>query len=336
MLVAGDDKRRRLGMSERNRVRLVDRVRGEIRLRQYSRRTEECYVRWVKRYVRFHGLRHPEELGAEEATAFLSNLAAELRVSASTQNQALSALLFLYRNVLRQDLGWLDGLVRAKRGTRLPVVLTPGEVRAVLGCMEGTARLVAQVLYGTGLRLGEALALRVKDVDLERGEVRVRAAKGGRSRVTVFPKGLVPNLESHVFAVKAQYRSDLARGHGWVELPKAFAEKSPNAARDWQWQWVFPASRQYDDAATGRRRRHHLHETVVQRSLRQAVRASGISKRATCHTLRHSFATHLLDSGYDIRTVQELLGHKDVRTTMMYTHVLQRGGLGVRSPFDAL
>ena len=323
-------------MSERTGPRLIDRIRSEIRLRQYSRRTEECYVRWVKRYVRFHELRHPEELGQEEATAFLSDLATERRVSASTQNQALSALLFLYRNVLHQDLGWLDGLVRAKRGTRLPVVLTPGEVRAVLGHMEGTARLVAAILYGTGLRLGEALALRVKDVDLERREVRVLAAKGGRSRVTVFPKVLVPNLNSHLIRVKAQFQADLAVGSGWVEMPKAFAEKSPNAARDWQWQWVFPASRHYDDRVTGQRRRHHLHETAVQRALCYAVRASGISKRATCHTLRHSFATHLLDSGYDIRTVQELLGHKDVRTTMVYTHVLNRGGLGVRSPFDAL
>ena len=323
-------------MSERTGPRLIDRVRSEIRLRQYSRRTEECYVRWVKRYVRFHELRHPEELGQEEATAFLSHLATGRRVSASTQNQALSALLFMYRNVLHRNLGWLDGLVRAKRGARLPVVLTPGEVRAVLGHMEGTARLVAQVLYGTGLRLGEALALREKDVDLERREVRVLAAKGGRCRVTVFARALVPNLKSHLIEVKAQFRSDLAAGHGWVELPRAFAEKSPNAAREWQWQWVFPATRQYDHRSTGQRRRHHQHETVVQRALCQAVRASGISKRATCHTLRHSFATHLLDSGYDIRTVQELLGHKDVRTTMVYTHVLNRGGLGVRSPFDAL
>jgi len=316
--------------------RLIDRIRNEIRMRQYSRRTEKCYVSWVKQYVRFHGYRHPADLGKAEATAFLSALATDRNVSASTQNQALSALLFLYRHVLRQELGWLDDVVRAKRPSRLPVVLTPGEVKAVLGKMEGTAHLVAAVLYGTGMRLGEALTLRAKDLDFERREVRIRAPKGGRDRVTVLPRGLLSDLRLHLDRVKAQFLQDVAAGAGWVELPKAFARKSPSAGRDWQWQSVFPATRKYSHGDTGQRRRHHLHETVVQRALCQAVRASGISKRATCHTLRHSFATHLLDSGYDIRTVQELLGHKDVRTTMTYTHVLNRGGLGVQSPFDAL
>lgn len=275
-------------------------------------------------------------MGQAEATEFLSHLATDRKVSASTQNQALSALLFLYRRVLRQDLGWLDGLVRAKRRTRLPVVLTPGEVKAVLRKMEGTPRLVAALLYGTGLRLGEALALRVKDLDPRRREIRVCSPKGARDRLTVFPDSLASNFERHLHEVQRQFRSDLAAGGGWVELPKAFSRKSPVAPREWQWQWVFPASRQYEDGSTGQRRRHHLHETVVQRAFRVAVRASEISKRATCHTLRHSFATHLLEGGYDIRTVQELLGHKDVRTTMIYTHVLNRGGLGVRSPIDTL
>ena len=291
---------------------------------------------WVKKFVRFHDLRHPAEMGQAEATEFLSHLATDRKVSASTQNQALSALLFLYRRVLRQDLGWLDGLVRAKRRTRLPVVLTPGEVKSVLRQMEGTPRLVAALLYGTGLRLGEALALRVKDLDSQRREIRVCSPKGARDRLTVFPDSLAPNFEKHLDEVQRQFRLDLAAGGGWVELPKAFGRKSPGAPREWPWQWVFPASRQYEDGSTGQRRRHHLHETVLQRAFRVAVRASEISKRATCHTLRHSFATHLLESGYDIRTVQELLGHKDVRTTMIYTHVLNRGGLGVRSPIDTL
>ena len=323
-------------MRERGQPGLLAQVRREIRLRHYSQRTEKTYVRWVKQYVKFHDFRHPAELGQAEATAFLSNLATHREVSASTQNQALSALLFLYRNVLRQDLGWLDGIVRAKRRTRLPVVLTPGEIRAVLARLEGTPRLLAALLYGTGLRLGEALTLRVKDLDFERGEIRVCEPKGGRGRVTVCPSSLAPNLGAHLVRVKSQFDLDLEAGGGRVELPRAFARKSPTAARDWQWQWVFPATRQYDHKESGERRRHHLHETVLQRAMRQAVRASGISKRATCHTFRHSFATHLLESGYDIRTVQELLGHKDVRTTMIYTHVLNRGALRVRSPMDAI
>ncbi|MFC1639577.1 integron integrase [Gemmatimonadota bacterium] len=323
-------------MRERGQIGLLAQVRREIRLRQYSLRTEKAYVQWVKQYVRFHDCRHPAGLGQEEATAFLSDLATRRDVSASTQNQALSALLFLYRNVLKQDLGWLDGIVRAKRRTRMPVVLTPGEIRKVLAQLEGTPRLLAALLYGTGLRLGEALELRVKDLDFERLEILVCAPKGRRDRVTVLPGSLVPPLNSHLARVRDRFESDSAAGGGWVELPKAFSRKSPNAARDWQWQWVFPATRQYRHIASGELRRHHLHATVLQRAIRQAVRASGVSKRATCHTLRHSFATHLLESGYDIRTVQELLGHRDVRTTMIYTHVLNRGGLGVRSPIDTI
>ena len=291
---------------------------------------------WVEQFVRFHDFRHPTEMGQAEATEFLSNLATDRKVSASTQNQALSALLFLYRRVLGQNLGWLDGMVRAKRITRLPVVLAPGEVKAVLRQMEGTPRLIAALLYGTGMRLGEALALRVKDLDFRRREIRVCSPKGVRDRLTVFPDSLAPDLRMHVDEVMRQFRLDLAAGDGWVELPKAYDRKSPSAPREWQWQWVFPASRHYEDGKTGQRRRHHLHEMVLQRAFRDAVRTSEIPKRATCHTLRHSFATHLLESGYDIRTVQELLGHKDVRTTMIYTHVLNCGGLGVRSPIDTL
>ncbi|MCH7875674.1 MAG: integron integrase [Gemmatimonadetes bacterium] len=287
--------------------RLLVRVRRAIRVRHYSRRTE-----------------------------FLSNLATELGVSASTQNQALCALLFLYREVLGQRVGWLDGLVRAKRSTRLPVVLTPDEVRALLGDMDGVVRLVAGLLYGSGLRLMEALSLRIKDVDFARSEITVRAAKGSRDRVTMLPAVLVPRLQAHLSVVAHQHQADLAAGAGWVELPRAYARKAPTAAREWKWQWVFPATRRYVDARTGEHRRHHLHETAVQRAVRQAVQTSRIPKRATCHTFRHSFATHLLQGGSDIRTVQELLGHRDVRTTMIYTHVLNRGGLGVRSPMDTL
>ncbi|MGH7726341.1 MAG: integron integrase [Candidatus Eiseniibacteriota bacterium] len=314
--------------------RLLDRIREEIRVRHYSRRTEKAYVGWARRYVLFHGKRHPREMGETEVRAFLSHLAVRGRVSASTQNQALSALLFLYAEVLHQDIGWLDGLVRAKRPGRVPAVLTREEVRAVLGRIRGSEHLMASLLYGAGLRLLECCRLRVKDLDLERREIVVHDGKGARDRVTVLPARLVPALAGQIERVRAQHSRDLAQGLGSVELPLALERKSPRAAFELAWQWVFPATRFYTDAASGRRRRHHLHESVLQRAMREAVRAAGIAKAASCHTLRHSFATHLLENGYDIRTIQELLGHRDVSTTMIYTHVLNRGGRGVRSPLD--
>uniref|UniRef100_A0A832MKA3 Integron integrase n=1 Tax=Eiseniibacteriota bacterium TaxID=2212470 RepID=A0A832MKA3_UNCEI len=334
----GPDDRRGLLVRERpaEAPRLLDRVRAALRVRHYSRRTEEAYVGWIRRFVLFHARRHPAEMGEREITAFLSDLAVTRRVSASTQNQALSALLFLYQHVLGRELEWLDGVVRAKAPGRLPVVLTRDEVRAVLDRLEGTPRLVAMLLYGSGLRLLEGLTLRVKDLDLSRGEITVREAKGGRDRRTMLPRGATPALERHLERVRALHASDLVRGAGWVEMPQALDRKYPNAGREWAWQWVFPATRPYLHPATRQVRRHHLHETVLQRAVRTAVLAAGLTKRATCHTFRHSFATHLLEDGYDIRTVQELLGHKDVRTTMIYTHVLNRGGRGVVSPADRL
>jgi len=309
-----------------------------LRLRHYSPRTEEAYVHWVRRFVRFCGLRHPRELGTAEVTRFLSSLAVERHVSASTQNQALSALLFLYRDVLDIPVGWLSTLVRAKRPARVPMVLSRDEVRRVLGKLNGrgASALVAGVLYGTGMRLLEALRLRAKDLDFAANEITVRGGKGDRDRVTMLPERLKGPLLHHLATVRAQHEKDLADGAGWVEMPGALGAKYPNAGREWGWQWVFPATKTYDHAPSGQRRRHHLHETVVQRAFREAVRAAGIAKPASCHTLRHSFATHLLESGYDIRTVQELLGHRNVATTMIYTHVLRRGGMGVRSPADTL
>jgi integron integrase len=278
----------------------------------------------------------PAALGADEVAAFLSDLATRRRVSASTQNQALGALLFLYGEVLGVKLPWLGEIERARRPVRLPTVLSREEVRAVLDRMEGVPRLMASLLYGSGLRLMECCRLRVKDVDLARRQIMVREGKGGRDRATLLPQSLRPALASHLGGVRGQHERDVAAGAGFVALPAAVAAKLPSAGRDWPWQWAFPARRAYRDAATGERRRHHLHETVLQASMREAVLAAGIGKRATCHTLRHSFATHLLEDGYDIRTVQELLGHRDVSTTMIYTHVLDRGPSGVRSPMDRL
>jgi len=316
--------------------RLLDRVREAIRTRHYSRRTEECYVLWVKRFILFHGKRHPAHMGEAEVTQFVSSLAVRGRVSASTQNQALSAILFLYHTVLGRKLEWLDGIVRAKTVSRLPVVLSRQEVRAVIDRLDGLPWLMAGLLYGAGLRLLECARLRVKDVDPARNEIVVRQGKGGRDRRTMLPAGLGSHLVVHLESVRRQHEEDVRRGAGWVELPGAIARKYPNAGREWAWQWVFPATRTYVEPATGQRRRHHLHETVVQRAVRIAVIRSGIAKPASCHTFRHSFATHLLEDGYDIRTVQELLGHRDVRTTMIYTHVLNRGGRGVLSPADRL
>jgi len=309
-------------------------VRQAIRLRHYSPRTEKAYVHWVRRFVIFHKKRHPREMGRAEIQQFLSDLAVRQHVSASTQNQALSALLFLYQDVLEQDLPWVDGVVRAKRPARLPVVLTREEVGAVLAQMRGTPWLVASLLYGAGLRLLESLRLRVKDVDLDRKEIVVRSGKGAKDRVTMLPARVVPALETHLEQVRRQHQADLRRGEGSVELPDALVRKYPRAAWEWGWQWVFPASRGYRLPGGNLRRRHHLHESVIQRAVREAVRVARIAKPASCHSLRHSFATHLLEDGYDIRTIQELLGHRDVATTMIYTHVLNTGGRGVRSPLD--
>lgn len=316
--------------------RLLDRVRDAVRARHYSRRTEEAYTAWIRRFILFHGKRHPAEMGAAEITRFLTALAVDRRVAASTQNQALSALLFLYRDVLRQEIPWLEDVVRARRARRLPVVLTRDETRAVLDHLRGVPRLMALLLYGAGLRVLECARLRVKDVDLASNQIVVRAGKGDRDRVTMLPAAVKASLARHLELARCQHERDLARGAGWVELPGALMRKYPNAGREWGWQWVFPATRIYVDRMTGQRRRHHLHETVLQRAVADAVRRAGIGKPATCHTFRHSFATHLLEDGHDIRTVQELLGHRDVSTTMIYTHVLNRGPGAVRSPADRL
>ena len=317
-------------------IKLLDRVRQVSRLRHLSRRPEEAYVRWIRRYIVFHGKRHPRELGEADLTAFLSSLAIRGQVSASTQTQGLSARLFLYRDVLGMTVDWLDGVVRAGSTHRLPVVLTRAEVRAVLVRLSGTPRLVAMLLYGSGLRLLEGLSLRVKDLDFERLELVVRSGKGDKDRITMLPSGLILELRKHLEDVQAQHQRDLAAGGGRVWLPGALARKYPNAGREWGWQFVFPATRRHRDAEAGVHIRDHLHESAVQRAVATAVRAAKIVKHATFHTFRHSFATHLLEDGYDIRTVQELVGHRDVSTTMVYTHVLNRGALGVRSPADRL
>ena len=323
-----------MGEREGRPPRLLDQLRTALRVRHRSRRTEEAYADWVRRFILFHGKRHPAELGPEAVTAFLNHLAVDGEVSASTQNQALNALVFLYRHVLGRSVRELDGLIRARGPRRLPVVLSHTEVHAVLAELHGVEPLVASVLYGSGLRLLEALSLRVKDVDFERREIRVRRRKGDKDRVTPLPEACVRPLLRHLQEVRALHERDLALGFGAVALPDALARKYPNAAREWSWQWIFPASRRYQDAAARTERRHHLHETVLQRAMKQAVGAAGLSKSASCHTLRHSFATHLLEAGYDVRTVQELLGHRSLQTTMIYTHVLNRGGRGVRSPLD--
>jgi len=314
--------------------RLLDQVREEIRKRHYSRRTEKTYVGWIRRFILFHGKRHPAEMGEAEVSRYLSHLAVSGKVSASTQNQALSALFFLYRQVIGREVEWVEGVVRAKRPLHLPVVLTREEVRAVLCQLQGVEWMMASLLYGAGLRLLECCRLRVKDVDLVKREIVVRDGKGGKDRVTLLPAKMVEPLRVHLERVRGQHGADLAHGAGSVELPWAMERKYPRAPWEWGWQWVFPATRFYVHPATGRKRRHHLHESVLQKAVREAVLRAGVAKPATCHALRHSFATHLLEDGYDIRTIQELLGHSDVSTTMVYTHVLNRGGRGVRSPLD--
>jgi len=314
---------------------LISQLQAALRARHFSRRTEEAYCRWVRRYIRFHGLRHPADMAEPEINAFVTHLAVDENVSTSTQTQAFSAIVFLYRHVLHREVGEIE-LVRANQPRRLPVVLTREEVRRLLAGLEGEPRLVAALLYGSGLRLMEGLRLRVCDLEPGRGELLVRSGKGGRDRVTMLPRSLGPALEGQLARARALHARDLADGWGRVELPGALARKYPKAPWEWRWLWLFPQQRRWRNPETGEEGRHHLHETIVQRAVTAAVRRSGIEKHATCHTLRHSFATHLLEDGYDIRTIQELLGHKDVRTTMIYAHVLNRGGQGVRSPIDSL
>ena len=314
--------------------RLIVQCRDAIRTLHYSPRTEEAYLAWIRRYIHFHGRRHPSELGAADVRAFLSALAVRGQVSASTQNQALSAVTFLYKEVLRTSIPAVDGVVRAKRPARLPVVLTRNEVDAVLAELEGQARLIASLLYGGGLRVLEALSLRVKDVDLERGQLTIRGGKGNKDRVTTLPHAVDQLMTDHLRRLKARHDRVPRERRVAVTLPDSIARKIPSARFEWSWQYLFPAARAHRDGASGKYIRHHLHVTAIQRAVREAALAAGISKRVTCHAFRHSFATHLLEDGYDIRTVQELLGHSDVSTTMIYTHVLNRGGLGVRSPMD--
>lgn len=315
---------------------LMRQLHDALQARHYSPRTEKAYCHWVKRFVYFHGLRHPAQMAEAEVNAYLSHLAVHDRVSASTKTQALSALVFLYRHVLGRPLGELDDLIRARTSRRLPVVLTRDEVRAVIGRLSGDRSLIASILYGGGLRLMECLCLRVHDLEFARGEIVVRDGKGGKDRVTMLPRSLEPGLRQQLSRARALHQRDLADGWGRVALPEALERKYPAAPGEWRWQWVFPQQRRWKDTRTGEQGRHHIHETIVQRAVKQAVEDAGVEKAAGCHTLRHSFATHLLESGYDIRTIQELLGHKDVRTTMIYTHVLNKGGQGVRSPLDHL
>jgi integron integrase len=317
-----------------NPPKLIDQVRDRLRVKHYSIRTEQVYVDWIKRYIFFHDKRHPKELGAEELEAFLTHLAVAGKVSASTQNQAKSALLFLYREVLGMQLPWLENITQAKAPKRLPVVLTVSEVQALLSHLKGTHLLIASLLYGGGMRLMEAVRLRVKDVEFSRREILVREGKGFKDRVTMLPEAVVASLKAHLAKVKILHGEDLAQGYGEVYLPYALDKKFPTAGRDWGWQYVFPSKNLSVDPRSGKTRRHHVDEKGVQRAVKQAVRDAEIVKPATPHTFRHSFATHLLQSGYDIRTVQELLGHSDVSTTMIYTHVLNKGGKGVVSPLD--
>ncbi|MEK7859506.1 MAG: integron integrase [Elusimicrobiota bacterium] len=315
---------------------LLAEVRAAIRARHFSPNTEKSYVAWVERFLRRHGGVPPQELGEAEISHFLSSLATEAHVSASTQNQALNALLFLCNKVLGKEIGLLGGVVRAKRPSRLPVVLSREEVRAVLGRIDGAPRLMATLLYGSGLRLMECCQLRVKDLDFDQNQIVVRAGKGNKDRYTMFPTSVQEPLRKHLDFVRLQHQEDLKGGLGRVALPNALDRKYPNAPKEWGWQWVFPATTHYTDDVSGEQRRHHLHQSVLQKAFKIARLRAGIAKPAGCHTLRHSFATHLLEDGYDIRTVQELLGHADVSTTMIYTHVLNRGGKGVKSPADRL
>jgi integron integrase len=317
-----------------NKPKLLDQVRDVIRRKHYSIRTEQAYVDWIKRFIIYHDKRHPAEMAEEEVAQFLTHLARDRGVASSTQNQALSALLFLYKDVLKHEIGWLEQVERAKKPARLPVVLTRSEIKRVFAHLHGVPKLMAGLLYGSGLRLMECVRLRVKDVDFELAQITVRDAKGGKDRVTMLPVNLAEPLQRHLIRIKAQHEQDLEDGFGSVHLPFALSRKFPDAAREWAWQYLFPSSRLSVDPRSGKKQRHHMAEGILQSALKRAVDAAKIVKRANCHSLRHSFATHLLTKGYDIRTAQELLGHKDVSTTMIYTHVLNRPGIGVKSPLD--
>ena len=317
-------------------ARLLDRVHEAIRARHYSPRTEKAYVGWIRRFILFHGRRHPAAMGNEEITQYLTHLAVEGKVSPSTQTQALSAILFLYRYVLVQDIQKLENVVRAKPAKRLPVVLSRTEVSAVLGELHGPQWMMGVLLYGAGIRVLECLQLRIKDLDVDQQRIFIRSGKGGKDRYALFPDQLREPMKEHILSVRALHERDLRQGAGWVELPTAIGRKYPRAGSSWPWQWVFPATRRYKDSKTGEGRRHHYHESALQRIVKLAILRAGVTKTASCHTLRHSFATHLLEDGHDIRTIQELLGHKDVSTTMIYTHVLNRGPSGIVSPADKL
>jgi integron integrase len=315
--------------------KLLDQVREVLRMKHYSIRTEQAYVNWIKRYIFFHHKLHPAEMGEDEIRAFVSDLASKKSVAASTQTVALSALLFLYRDVLKKDLPFVEGIERAKKPGRLPVVFTSTEVREVLARLDGVNYLIATLLYGSGMRLMDALRLRVKDIDFERNEIVVRAGKGEKDRVTMLPQSIKAQLQDHLKRVQILHQGDLRVGFGAVHMPYALERKYPKASKEWKWQYVFPARSLSIDPRSGKKRRHHISEDSLHRAVKQAIRQASIPKHGSSHTFRHSFAMHLLEDGYDIRTVQELLGHKDVRTTMIYTHVLNKGGRGVRSPLDA-
>jgi integron integrase len=314
--------------------KLLDQVRDTIRLKHYSYRTEETYVQWIRRYILFHNKRHPQEMGVPEIESFLTHLAIEGNVTASTQNQALNAIVFLYRHVLQQELDDRINAIRARRSQHLPVVLSPVETFAIIQQTTGVHRIMLQLLYGSGLRLRECMELRVKDIDFDQSQLIIRSGKGGKDRVTLLPQVVIEPLQIHLQQVRQIHQQDLAIGYGATILPFAFDRKDSNAPRQWIWQYVFPSSTRSQDPRSGNIIRYHLHESGLQKALKQAVRLATIPKHVSCHTFRHSFATHLLQNGYDIRTIQELLGHKDVKTTMIYTHVLNRGGRGVVSPLD--
>jgi len=316
--------------------KLLVRLRQSLRSRHYSRRTEETYVMWVKRFIFFHNVRHPADMAEPEINTFLTHWAVKEKVSASTQNQALSALLFLYRHVIGREIGNLGDVIRARKPTRLPVVMTREEVKSVLAHLTGDKRLMASLMYGTGLRLMECVRLRVQDIDFSCNEILVRDGKGAKDRITMLPESLKEPLQNHLKKVKAIHEKDLADGWGRVLMPDALDRKYPNAPKEWRWQWVFSQENRWINPKTNEQGRHHIDESLVQKAVRDAVGIAGLTKRATCHTFRHSFATHLLEDGYDIRTIQDLLGHKDIKTTMIYTHVLNRGPAGVRSPVDQL
>jgi integron integrase len=314
--------------------KLLDQVRDVIRLKHYSYRTEETYVQWIRRFILFHNKRHPNEMGVPEIEAFLTHLAIAGNVTATTQNQALNALLFLYRHVLKQELDSRIDAIRAKRPSRLPVVLSPAEAHSIIQNTTGIYRLLLQLLYGSGLRLNECLSLRIKDIDFAQSQILIRSGKGGKDRITLLPQTTIAPLRLQLQQAQQLHQQDLEQGYGATVLPFAYDRKQPNVDRQWIWQYVFPSSTRCKDPRSGKIVRYHLHESSLQKAVKQAVRQTQIPKRVSCHTFRHSFATHLLQNGYDIRTVQELLGHKDVKTTMIYTHVLNRGGRGVVSPLD--